>query len=191
MPYSVTKSIDVDFAHHVTGHPGACINIHGHTWKFEAELEADQLDEMGFVTDFGELKRGVLLPIHALLDHSLALWVETYQKLEKPLSEVGEALHATREGGPGVVGERTPGYAEANKRGDLFLCGAHNVYPGGIKVAVFPFAPTSEKLAQWFYDVLYEFADAAGRGDPHFRCRRVRVYETLHPVEAFAEYRPF
>ena len=47
--YKIIKSIDIDFAHHIRGHQGACINIHGHTWKFEVGVQAKELNEDGFV----------------------------------------------------------------------------------------------------------------------------------------------
>ena len=54
-----------------------------------------------------------------------------------------------------------------------------------MKVAVFPFNPTSEKIARW----LYEAADAE-LSDDRVQISFARVYETLHPVEAVAEYWP-
>jgi hypothetical protein len=65
------------------------------------------------------------------------------------------------------------------------LNGARNERPGGIKVAVFPFTPTSERLAQWLYD-----ATKKSVGDGRVQVVSARVYETLHPTELVAEYRP-
>jgi hypothetical protein len=48
---------------------------------------------------------------------------------------------------------------------------------------VFPFSPTSERFASW----LCELA-AARLDDERVRVRLGRIYETLHPVEAVAEY---
>ena len=68
MTYHIRKSIDIDFSHHVRGHRGPCINVHGHTWKFEVQLMAQTLDAEGFVVDFKKLKTSVLKPCHTLLD---------------------------------------------------------------------------------------------------------------------------
>jgi 6-pyruvoyl-tetrahydropterin synthase len=38
--YRASASIHIHFAHHVRGHSGPCISLHGHTWKFEVVLEA-------------------------------------------------------------------------------------------------------------------------------------------------------
>ena len=54
-----------------------------------------------------------------------------------------------------------------------------------MKVAVFPFTPTSERLAEWFYEVA-----AMQLADNRVQVASTRVYESLHPVATFAEYVP-
>lgn len=164
--YRIRRSVDVDFAHHVRGHQGPCANIHGHTWKLELELRAASLDGDGFVVDFHALDGGVLEPCRALLDHALAVGDATF-------AESGAALAAL---GAGLV--PSPG-----SRPPLRLAGARAEYPGGMKVVVFPFSPTSERLARWLFD-LAEARLADGRVQVH----AARVYETLHPVESVGEY---
>jgi 6-pyruvoyl tetrahydropterin synthase/QueD family protein len=171
--YRVRKSIDIDFAHHVRGHLGPCINLHGHTWKFEVEVEAQSLDPQGFVIDFGVLKRSVLTPCHALLDHALAIGEDTFAEIEHELAETGRKL----------LSSRAIARCEEEPRAELLLQGARSAYPGGMKLAVFPFSPTSERFANW----LFELA-AARLDDDRVRVRLGRIYETLHPVEAVAEY---
>ena len=171
--YVIRKSIDVDFAHHVRGHLGPCINLHGHTWKLEVEVAASELDPQGFVIDFGVLKRQVLTPCHTLLDHALAIGTETYAEIHAELEGTGKKLLASR--GPARCEEAAPA--------ELSLGGAKSAYPGGMKLAVFPFSPTSERIARW----LFELASQA-LNDERVKVRVGRVYETLHPVEAVAEY---
>lgn len=179
--YSIHKSVDIDFAHQVRGHSGACVGVHGHTWKFEVGLAAATLDAEGFVTDFGELKRQVLLPCHQLLDHSLAVGPATWAEGEAALEMLGTTLLSARleVHGPDAALTTSGGGATDD------LAGARNVFPGGMKVAVFPFDPTSERLAAW----LWRLADAR-LADERVRVVWARVYETLHPVAAVAEYRP-
>jgi 6-pyruvoyl-tetrahydropterin synthase len=180
--YRIRKSIDIDFAHHVRGHLGPCINVHGHTWKFEVGIEARALDAEGFVVDFKRLKRGVLQPAHALLDHSLALGADSFAEAEAGLAQIGGAFLASRQA---VHGAALDLAEPASPPVTTTLYGARNHYPGGMKVAVFPFAPTSERLAQWLYE-----AAAAALDDGRVRVAYGRVYETLHPVQAVAEYEP-
>ncbi len=174
--YRIRKSIDVDFAHHVRGHAGPCIHIHGHTWKLEVDLEAEVLDPQGFVVDFSTLKSEVLAPCHKLLDHSLAIGEATYADVQAELERMGQRLLASRSPEAAAVAARPE---------PLRLNGAEARFPGGMKLAVFPFAPTSERIARW----LFELADAR-LSDGRVRVACGRVYETLHPVEAVAEYRP-
>lgn len=46
----------IPFAHRQPVHKGHCRLIHGHDWVFEFEFAANELDECGFVVDFGGLK---------------------------------------------------------------------------------------------------------------------------------------
>ena len=175
--YTILKSIDIDFSHHVHGHRGACINLHGHTWKFEVGLAAKTLDEEGFVIDFKLLKQRVLEPCHTLLDHALAVASDTYKQIEDELSGIGRTFLETR--------RPIHGRTDTSSPVSVQLHGAETRLPGGMKVAVFPFAPTSERLARW----LYELADAS-LSDDRVQVTYGRVYETLHPVASVAEWRP-
>lgn len=181
MTYHIRKSIDIDFSHHVRGHSGPCINVHGHTWKFEVEVKAERLDGEGFVVDFKRLKNGVLKPCHKLLDHGLAVGADTYREISGDLAGMGKHLVASRIAVHGAEAAAEMQEAPA----EYELCGAKAMRPGGIKVAVFPFAPTSERLAKWLYDLASSVLD-----DERVSVHLARVYETLHPVEAVAEYRP-
>jgi 6-pyruvoyl-tetrahydropterin synthase len=169
--HAIRRSIDLDFSHHIRGHSGACINLHGHTWKFEVCAGAEILDDVGFVVDFGEIRDRVLKPCHVLLDHGLAMGPDTYAEIHDELERMGEKLLATR-----ASTQRTPEPFQ--------LGGAELRYPGGMKVAVFPFSPTSERLAEWLFD-LAESRLASDR----VRVMFARIYETLHPVESVAEFR--
>ncbi len=176
--FRITKGIHIHFAHHVRGHRGACISLHGHTWKLELTVAAADLDGEGFVIDFGRMKREVLQPAHRLLDHSLAIGEATWAETHEQLAALGTRLVDSRRE---TIGDR--GELQAHLAGALG--GARNELPGDIKIAVFPFAPTSETLAKW----LYELADEKLADDRvHVVC--ARVFEALRPVETYAEYSP-
>lgn len=63
---------DLPFAHRQPNHDGHCALIHGHNWSFEFEFSALQLDECGFVIDFGKLK-WLKEWINERFDHTLVL----------------------------------------------------------------------------------------------------------------------
>ena len=141
-------------------------------------LEAAELDAQGFVIDFDDLYARVLTPCHLLLDHSLALGERSYTENRETLAKLGTAFVETRRETLGHLG--TPQDAL-----DDTLAGARNEHPGGIKLAVFPFSPTSERLARWLYDVA-----SSKLADGRVRVASASIYETLLPTEAVAEYIP-
>lgn len=56
--HSVTKEFSFDAAHNLgNGYVGKCSNLHGHLYVFEVTVTGSQLDQFGFVIDFGELKK--------------------------------------------------------------------------------------------------------------------------------------
>lgn len=58
MTYRITKLFDFEASHHLTGLAAGhkCMNNHGHSYKVEIVLEAEELDEHGFVVDYSDLK---------------------------------------------------------------------------------------------------------------------------------------
>lgn len=177
-PYRIHTSVDISFAHHIRGHLGPCINVHGHTWKFEVGLCASELDANGFVIDFDDLDARILTPCFKMFDHSLAVGEPTYADIAGQLEELGKQLVASREAVHGKVAPSCPNEV-------IRLNGAENRYPGGLKIAVFPFSPTSERIAEWLYGAADEQLS-----DERVAVEYARIYETLRPVESVAEYRP-
>lgn len=128
--------------------------------------------------DFDQLHERVLVPCHRLLDHSLALGEKTFAENRDVLAQLGTAFVETRRETLGHLGTLQDALDDS-------LGGARNERPGGIKLAVFPFSPTSERLARWLYDV----ADST-LSDGRVSIAAARIYETLLPTEAVAEYLP-
>jgi len=186
--YRITRSIDIDFAHNVQGHDGPCLSIHGHTWKFELVMEAAELDIQGFVVDFACLKQRVLDPCHRLLDHGYAVGsdlctpevIEALRTIGSRLLETRRALHGTVAGTGRWLFQHDR--IESPKES---LHGAYDVDLGGMKLVVFPFSPTSERLASWLAGL------AQSRlSDNRISVRCARIYENLHPTVSLAEYLP-
>jgi 6-pyruvoyltetrahydropterin/6-carboxytetrahydropterin synthase len=76
----VTKSFTFDAAHRVLGHEGKCKYLHGHTYVAEIRMIRQvahvDLDRLGMVFDFGDLKRLVGDWINANWDHNVILHPE-------------------------------------------------------------------------------------------------------------------
>ncbi len=73
-------------AHQLKGYRGQCEEIHGHNWKVEVEIAGDQLDDIGLLVDFREVKN-VLKKILDGLDHKMLNQVEPFDRTN-PSSEL-------------------------------------------------------------------------------------------------------
>ena len=68
----ITKRFEFDMAHRLMGYDGPCANIHGHHYVAEVTVEGNELDELGMLLDFKELKK-IGDWIDAYWDHALLL----------------------------------------------------------------------------------------------------------------------
>lgn len=68
--YRVTIEKSISSAHLLRQYAGKCREIHGHNWIFQVTLEAEQLDEIGMVVDFGILKKHLAALLEPL-DHKM------------------------------------------------------------------------------------------------------------------------
>src|ERR671939_1436647 len=55
-------------AHQLRGYKGKCENLHGHNYKIEIYARGSELDNIGLLVDFGELKTAAD-EVVAYLDH--------------------------------------------------------------------------------------------------------------------------
>jgi len=67
--FTLKTLLDFAAAHRLNGYDGDCARLHGHNWKVEVMVEGEQLDEVGMVIDFKEIKRHAKAVI-AELDHT-------------------------------------------------------------------------------------------------------------------------
>jgi 6-pyruvoyltetrahydropterin/6-carboxytetrahydropterin synthase len=68
--HAITVTIPFSAGHRVLGHSGKCRFIHGHNYKAVVTLETSKLDELGFVVDFGEVKKALKNWIDLYWDHN-------------------------------------------------------------------------------------------------------------------------
>jgi 6-pyruvoyltetrahydropterin/6-carboxytetrahydropterin synthase len=67
---AVTRVFRIEAAHRLINYVGACSNLHGHSYKFELTVDGD-VDEIGFVIDFGVLKENVGEWLNKYWDHGV------------------------------------------------------------------------------------------------------------------------
>lgn len=70
--YRLTKRLKFEAAHFIPDYPGKCARMHGHTYMVDVEVSGEDLDALGILLDFGQLKQlEELLPDHSVLNESL------------------------------------------------------------------------------------------------------------------------
>ena len=65
---------EIAAGHRVVGHEGKCCHLHGHGYVFKFTCEADGLDNLGRVIDFGIIKSTLCQWLEEAWDHRFLLW---------------------------------------------------------------------------------------------------------------------
>lgn len=73
MPHTITRRFRFEAGHRVLGHESKCKHLHGHSYVAFVTVTIDDLDTLGRVIDFSELKRVVGGFIDANWDHNVLL----------------------------------------------------------------------------------------------------------------------
>lgn len=68
-----TRRIEFDAAHRVIGHQNKCKYLHGHRYVLEVTASSNELNDLGMVVDFGDLKNVIKGWIDLNLDHNVIL----------------------------------------------------------------------------------------------------------------------
>jgi 6-pyruvoyltetrahydropterin/6-carboxytetrahydropterin synthase len=74
-------TIEETFAagHALRNYKGKCENVHGHNYRCQVTFEGDQLDDIGLLVDFVELKRA----LHSVLDRMDHQWLNDFPPFDK------------------------------------------------------------------------------------------------------------
>ena len=95
MSTSIRRWVETDTGHRVPNHKSKCKHIHGHRYRWEAELEGDVVTEKGvsdegMLMDFSDLSRILEENIHDVIDHAFVVF-EGDEHARAALSMMGEA----------------------------------------------------------------------------------------------------
>jgi 6-pyruvoyltetrahydropterin/6-carboxytetrahydropterin synthase len=74
-------TIEETFAagHALRNYRGKCENVHGHNYRCQVTVEGEQLDDIGLLVDFVELKRVV----HSVLDRMDHQWLNDFPPFDQ------------------------------------------------------------------------------------------------------------
>ena len=79
MTTKIRRWIETDTGHRVPNHKSKCRNIHGHRYRWEAELEGDVVttrgvSEEGMLIDFSDVSEILNTHIHDVVDHAFLVF---------------------------------------------------------------------------------------------------------------------
>lgn len=88
--FRVTREIDFCYGHRLLNYDGKCRHLHGHNGKAIITVESPELDKLGMVLDFSDIKQVVANWIDDNLDHRMILCKD--DPVVPILQEMGEPL---------------------------------------------------------------------------------------------------
>jgi 6-pyruvoyltetrahydropterin/6-carboxytetrahydropterin synthase len=74
--YQIVQELVFPYGHRLTHHPGGCGRLHGHNGQLQVVLEADTLDDQGYVMDFDALNDVLRTVLEETFDHRMILHKE-------------------------------------------------------------------------------------------------------------------
>ncbi len=150
MAFSITRSIGVDYGHRVMTHGSKCRSIHGHRGTIEVTCAGSALHQSGeqseMVIDFGFLKDVMMKVIDHAIDHGFVACVDDDELLRHfiPDQHDPKQCMAHIKAGIDEKGYWLSTEDEAGRVKTLL----------NTKLYIIPYIPTSERLAEHFFERL-------------------------------------
>lgn len=93
MKQTAERYHDISTGHRVVGHENKCRHLHGHNYRIHFVCEAQQLDTVGRVIDFGVIKAKLCMWVEDNWDHKFLAWEhDTLMQTLQSLSERSDAM---------------------------------------------------------------------------------------------------
>jgi len=90
--YTLKVLTDFASAHTLRDYPGACSRMHGHNWKFELEVEAFKLNDIGIAIDFKQMKK-IANEVCDRLDHHYLNEIEPFTEINPTAENIAAYLY--------------------------------------------------------------------------------------------------
>lgn len=99
MPARYTLKVVTEFAaaHQLAGYPGECSRLHGHNWRLEVEVVAEQLDDIGMGMDFKAIKQAARR-VTDRLDHRHLNELEPFRHVNPTAENIACYIYKTLSG---------------------------------------------------------------------------------------------
>ena len=94
MTTRIRRFVETDTGHRVPNHKSKCRHMHGHRYRFEAEIEGDTVQETGvseegMLMDFSDLSAILMEHVHDIVDHAFVVY-EGDSEARKACEAMGE-----------------------------------------------------------------------------------------------------
>ena len=74
MPWQAKRYHDISCGHRVFQHESKCAHLHGHNYRVHFTCEAEELDDIGRVIDFSDMKSRLCMWLEDHWDHKTLIW---------------------------------------------------------------------------------------------------------------------
>ena len=79
MTTRIRRFVETDTGHRVPNHKSKCRHMHGHRYRFEAEIEGDTVQETGvseegMLMDFSDVSAILMEYVHDIVDHAFVVY---------------------------------------------------------------------------------------------------------------------
>jgi 6-pyruvoyltetrahydropterin/6-carboxytetrahydropterin synthase len=150
MAFSITRSIGVDYGHRVMTHGSKCRSIHGHRGNIEVTCAGPALHSSGeqshMVFDFGFLKDVMMNVVDRSIDHGFIACIDDHELLRHLIPDKensGETAVIMKS-----ALDKNGYWLSSEEHGDKIRTLLNT------KLYVIPYVPTSERLAEHFFNRL-------------------------------------
>ena len=94
MSTKIRRWVETDTGHRVPNHKSKCQHMHGHRYRWEAEIEGDivaekGVSEEGMLIDFSDVSKILTEQIHDIVDHSFVVYLGDEDAL-RALAQMGD-----------------------------------------------------------------------------------------------------
>ena len=90
--FEITAKDHFDAAHFLRGYNGKCANIHGHRWQVEVSLQGPELNELGILVDFMDVK-SMLKEVMEVFDHKMVNDVPPFDRLNPTAENIARFVY--------------------------------------------------------------------------------------------------
>ena len=73
---TVERYHDISMGHRVVGHESKCRHLHGHNYRIHFVCSASELDPLGRVIDFSEIRDRLCMWLEEHWEHRMMIWSE-------------------------------------------------------------------------------------------------------------------